>query len=572
MTVVAPEKPVARSTADASALSSPALEITEAELDALVERVTEARAHNLALSAGDYDLLLGALLTMANMHEQLSHSNLTIHKLRKLMGIVRSSEKLRDLLPEPSAAADGSSSDGCAEETSGTGGTGGESGSGGRGRKDPNRSRTSEPKAPPMKPRVSHHPLSGMAKGDTCPGCHLGKVYKHAPGQFLRIVGHAPLSAERHVCEQLRCNGCGEVFGADLPAEVRADGPPEQQYGYSARSVMAIYKYFAGSPFYRQQTVQGLLGGHLPASTIFDQCEHVANALNPIFKAMILIAADAPLLHLDDTTHRILRQGPVIKSRGGKRRVRTGIYTSAVLAQVLDLRLVLFQTSVGHAGEWVEELLATRAADSPVPTLMSDALSSNHVADIPFNKALCNAHARRGFAELALQQPVAARVALKHYEHIWINDNHCRDKGFDAEQRQRHHLQHSLPHLVALQAWCTEELDSERVEPNSNLGKAMRYYLRHFDGLCAFCHVPGAPIDNNEIERLIKIIVRHRRNSLFYQTPAGAAIGDVITSVLATCHENGVNAFDYLNAVQRNRDAVKAAPQLWLPWNYPRAP
>jgi hypothetical protein len=335
---------------------------------------------------------------------------------------------------------------------------------------------------------------------------------------------------------------------------------------------MAIYKYFAGHPFYRQETLQGLLGGHLSASTIFDQCEHVANALNPIFKAMILIAAEAPLLHLDDTTHRILRQEPVVKSRGGKKRVRTGVYTSAVLALLPEQRVVLFQTNVGHAGEWVEELLQGRAEDSPVPTLMSDALSANHVADIAFNKALCNAHSRRGFAELALQQPLAARIALKHYEHIWINDTHCIDKGFDADQRQRYHHEHSLPHLLALHAWCTEELDTKRVEHNSNLGKAMHYFLRHHEGLCAFCHVPGAPVDNNEIERLIKIIVRHRKNSLFYQTPAGAAIGDVITSVLATCHENDVNAFEYLNAVQRNQVAVKQAPHQWLPWNYPGGP
>lgn len=422
-----------------------------------------------------------------------------------------------------------------------------------------------------MKPRAVHHRMCGIGKGDTCPGCHLGKVYKHTPGQFLRIVGHAPFSAEQHVSERLRCNGCGEVFSATLPPDVLADGPPEQLYGYSARSVMAIYKYFAGSPFYRQQSVQGLLGGHVSASTIFDQCEQVANALNPIFKAMIIEAADAPLMHLDDTTHRILRQGPVTKTRGGRKRVRTGVYTSAVLA-LAEQRLVLFQTSVGHAGEWVEELLARRDAASPPPTLMSDALSANHVTDIPFTKALCNAHARRGFAELALQQPLAARIALKHYEHIWINDSHCHEKGFDAEQRQRHHLRHSLPHLLELQRWCTEEIDSGRVEENSNLGKAMRYYLRHFDGLCAFCHVPGAPIDNNEIERLIKIIVRHRKSSLFYQTAAGAAIGDVITSVLTTCHENGVNAFEYLNAVQRNQDAVRRAPKAWLPWNYPRDP
>jgi len=97
----------------------------------------------------------------------------------------------------------------------------------------------------------------------------------------------------------------------------------------------------------------------------------------------------------------------------------------------------------------------------------------------------------------------------------------------------------------------------------------MRYFIRHFDGLTAFCQTLGAPVDNNEIERLIKLIVRSRKNSLFFKTAVGADISDVITSVLAICHENDINAFEYLNAVQRNRASVNATPDKWLPWNYP---
>jgi len=79
-------------------------------------------------------------------------------------------------------------------------------------------------------------------------------------------------------------------------------------------------------------------------------------------------------------------------------------------------------------------------------------------------------------------------------------------------------------------------------------------------------------VHNNETERVLKLIVRARKNSLFFKTAVGAEIADVITSMLATCHENSVNGFDYLNAVQRNRDAVRASPKEWLPWNYPAAP
>lgn len=45
-------------------------------------------------------------------------------------------------------------------------------------------------------------------------------------------------------------------------------------------------------------------------------------------------------------------------------------------------------------------------------------------------------------------------------------------------------------------------------------------------------------------------------------------MSDVITSILATCHESAVNAFGYLMALQRHNDAVRRSPQQWLPWNY----
>jgi len=546
------------------------VDLSEEELDALLERIEEARTHALALSGEDYALILSAVGTLASMQEQLGQDDLSLRKLKKLLGMLRSSEKLRDLFP-PDADAEGRGA-----SKSGAAARRGSSGKG-KGKGAPRNKRDRPPAA---KPSVHHHPMNGLCKGDHCPGCHAGKVYKYTPAQLLRITGHSPYSAARHVSERLRCNGCQQIFTAELPAEVLADGHADQQYGYSARSLMGIRKFFAGDPYFRQQTVQDLLGGPIAASTIFDQCEKLADALNPVFRAIKFAGAQSPLLHVDDTTNRILEQLPIEKTRGGQTRLRSGVYTSACLALLPDgpgtaqllRRIVLFQTNVGHAGEWLEEILDVREATLAPPILMSDALSSNQVHDIDSIDALCNAHGRRGFADLAEQCPEKARFALECYQPIWVNDTHCRQARYSDEQRRDYHREHSLPHLQTLQAWCQRELDTGDTEPNSNLGKAMAYFIRHFDGLSAFCHHPGAPIDNNETERVLKLIVRARKNSLFFKTAVGAEIADVITSMLATCHENSVNGFDYLNAVQRNRDAVRASPKEWLPWNYPAAP
>ena len=61
-----------------------------------------------------------------------------------------------------------------------------------------------------------------------------------------------------------------------------------------------------------------------------------------------------------------------------------------------------------------------------------------------------------------------------------------------------------------------------------------------------------------------------RKNALFYKTEHGAAIGDILLSVIETCRLNQVNAWDYLVCVVRQARAVRRDPALWLPWNYAR--
>src|ERR1022692_2258100 len=94
------------------------------------------------------------------------------------------------------------------------------------------------------------------------------------------------------------------------------------------------------------------------------------------------------------------------------------------------------------------------------------------------------------------------------------------------------------------------------------------YLLRHWEKLTLFLKEPGAPLDNNVVERALKKAIRHRKNSLFYKTRKGAAMGDLFMSLIHTCELNGANPFDYLTELQRHAHEVKRHPALWMPWNY----
>ncbi|NRA68674.1 MAG: transposase [Pseudobacteriovorax sp.] len=128
--------------------------------------------------------------------------------------------------------------------------------------------------------------------------------------EFVRISCNPPMKAEVYVKSRLRCNLCGKVYTADLPPEVKSDGNGSQCYGYSARSLMALLKYFSGFPFYRQQSLHGILGVPVTASSVFDQCEFFANDAKSIFNAFTRLAEKADHCRIDDTTNRILDAGP----------------------------------------------------------------------------------------------------------------------------------------------------------------------------------------------------------------------------------------------------------------------
>jgi hypothetical protein len=289
-------------------------------------------------------------------------------------------------------------------------------------------------------------------------------------------------------------------------------------------------------------------------------------------RCLVEQSANAVHYHLDDTTNRILNQGTIEKPdrKTGKPKARSGIYTSGVIATLAEgHQAILFQTNIGHAGEWIDEILTGRSAQAPAPIIMSDALSHNRPSVLgAYHPSLCNAHGRREFVDIIHLYPDKIPWVLEEYGKIWDHEAHCRAQQLSAADRLAYHQTHSLPVMEQLRAWGQQQLDNPALEEHSALAKAIRYYLNHYNELSAFCRLEAAQLDNNLLEATLKLIIRHRKNALFFKTLAGAAVADVLTSLIATCDHAGINAFDYLVALQRYAADVKQHPEQWLPWTY----
>ena len=446
-------------------------------------------------------------------------------------------------------------------------------------------------------------PCASLTAGDPCPQCEIGTVYDTGrPGVVVRLVGQAPVSAKVYALQKLRCNLCGVVFTAKLP-----EGTGEEKYDATVGSMIALLKYGTGVPFHRADVLQANLGIPLPASTQWDIVAAQAERAEPVFTELVQQAAQGDVVYNDDTTIKILElmgkracPAALAEEFGGaaaqdsaatlaedladrcdpsgasapagdsvaESSRRTGLFTSGIVSTREGRRIALFFSGRQHAGENLKDVLARRAADHPAPIQMCDALTRNLPGKLPTILANCLAHGRRQFVDVAEQFPEECRHVLESLGVVYHHDALARQQHLSREERLLFHQLRSGPIMQELQAWLVRQLDERRVEPNSGLGKAMTYLLRHWEKLTLFLRVPGAPLDNNICERALKKAIRHRRNSLFYKTRNGAHVGDVFMSLIHTCELAKANPFDYLTQLEHHATAADANPQGWMPWNY----
>ena len=410
-----------------------------------------------------------------------------------------------------------------------------------------------------------------LAVGERCPACGRGRLYRLPPGVEMRLDGNALLSAVRYELEKLRCSACGQIFTASVPAAAGTE-----KYTARARAVLALARYYLGLPWHRLEGFQALVGVPVPDATQWDQGEIVGDCTYPVFKWLEKLAAQGEVIFQDDTPQRVLalieeNQKAAAQARAqgkAKADARTGMQTTALIVQVGERRICLYYTGRRHAGENLEALLTKREPGRGQPLVMSDALSSNYAEETGLIRCHCLAHGRRKFSELAEDFPAESAVVVDALKLVYDHEAEAREKQLSAEERLVYHQTYSEPVLTTLQTWLAQQTEQRLVEPNSSLGKAISYMLDHWQTLTRCLTEPGAPLDNNTAERALKLAIRQRKNSLFYATEHSAYIASLLTSMIATCVQAGVNALDYLVAVQEHRQEVRANPGAWLPWNY----
>lgn len=409
--------------------------------------------------------------------------------------------------------------------------------------------------------RLDHH----LKPGDPCPDPDCkGRLHcLSEPNIKLYLTGSPCVNATKYERRTLRCAGCDQRISAALPEGVAED----QKFDPTADVTIALLKYGAGMPFYRQARLQEACGVPLPESVQFERCEEVANAALPVYLHLRKLAADGKLFQIDDTGVKILSCLEENKDR--KETERQGTHTSGIVVKDQEgRRIALYRSGRQHAGENLDDLLKKRNPALGAPMKMSDAAALNGKKKSPTIDLNCLAHGRGKFKEIEENFPLECLRVLEAIRKVYENDE--RTDGMSESARLEYHQAKSGPVMGALRDWIEEQFKEKKVEPNSGLGKALQYLRNHWSKLTGFLSVPGAPLDNNEVERALKRFVLFRKNSLFYKTEHGAEIGSILMSLIESCRLNKGNVFEYLLALMRNKAEARRNPSLYLPWNYQR--
>lgn len=525
------------------------IDLKPEEMDALLERVKVG-----SLKDGDYEIIKGMADTIRILSQAVDEKTSSIKRLLKML-FGATTEKAKNVLKDSDKE------------------------------KDSDKSKTSSGKsedAPEDKKdkpdkKIKGHGRNGAAdytgadkvsvpnndlkSADPCPHCLKGKVYKMSiPKVVVRIVGNAPLAAKVYELEKLRCNLCGEIFTAKAPENIG-----DEKYDETAGTMIALLKYGSGFPFNRLEGLQGSLGIPLAASTQWDIVERTGDRIHPVFRELIRQGAQGEVIYNDDTTMKILA---LMKENDEDESSRKGMFTTGILSTINGRKIALFFTGRNHAGENMADLLEQRQSGLSPPIQMCDALSRNIPKDFLIILANCLAHGRRKFVDVAWNFPEECQYVIETLGQVYKNDEIAKDQNMSPAERLVFHQTESGPLMEQLNIWLDEQLDQNKVEPNSGLGQAISYMLKHWEALTLFLREPNAPLDNNLCEQALKKAILHRKNALFYKTEHGAYIGDMFMSIIHTCNLAGVNPFDYITALQKHSSAVFKNPRNWMPWNY----
>ena len=426
-------------------------------------------------------------------------------------------------------------------------------------------------KRPSRKPFPDHLPRERVvvAAPESCPCCGSSKLSKLGEDitETLEVIPRQ-WKVIQTVREKFSCRDCETITQPPAPFHVT----PRGFAGPNLLAMILFEKFGQHQPLNRQSERYAREGIDLSLSTLADQVGACATVLQPLYRLIERHVLAAERLHGDDTTVPILAKGQTVKGH---------IWTYVRDDRPFGGRpppAALYYASRDRRQEH-----PTRHLQSFSGILQADAYSGYNAlydpsrAEGPITPALCWAHARRQFFELADIAANARRdknaaaispIALEAVKRIdALFDIERGINGQSAGERLRVRKEQSAPVLATLEAWLREQ--RARLSNSSSVAKPIDYMLRRWDRFARFIDDGRICLTNNAAERALRGFALGRKSWLFAGSERGADRAAVMATLIMTAKLNDVDPQAWLaDVLARIASIPQGRLNELLPWEW----
>lgn len=331
------------------------------------------------------------------------------------------------------------------------------------------------------------------------------------------------------------------------------------RYDASVAAEIITAKYGFHLPVYRQQDLFAGSGWTPARSTLLNILVASAFVIRPLAEHIKQVVLADDIVGTDDTRVTLLLPATIPKAEANDPKsqrihevlseaVATG--RRSVTARMWAYRSVttplnVFDFTVSRHRDGPDLLLADFRG-----TLVADCYSGYEGialrSDGRIRRAACNAHARRKVFDARDAYPLECSLVLAKFQQLY--DIEDRAGTLSIDERLALRQSESVAVWQSLGEWLDGEA-AARVLPKSKLGAALGYLRNHWESLQTYLSDGRVPIDNNEVEHLMKQVALGRKNWLFIgSVPAGQRAADFLTLV-SSALRNDLDVWAYLKDV-----------------------
>jgi len=184
----------------------------------------------------------------------------------------------------------------------------------------------------------------------------------------------------------------------------------------------------------------------------------------------------------------------------------------------------------------------------------------------PITEALCWAHGRRKFFELAeLAKAPLAIEAVRRIDAIF--DIERAINGLPSSQRLTIRQQRAAPLVASLESWMRAARG--KMSRHADVAKAIDYMLKRWDAFTCFLGDGRICLTNNAAERALRGIAIGRKAWLFAGSDRGGERAAAMYSLMVTARLNNVDPRAWLaDVLARIGDHPASRLDELLPWSW----